>query len=122
VTSAKPAPVVRRALAAAIAVPAALVLSVALAGPAAAGTPATWPESDPVDFVSMILLFVGVPLLVFVVISALVLGPSLARGESLTPGGEEQEAQWIGGPRKTVDELAAPDAEDSKAGGAGGNW
>ena len=115
-------PVVRRALAAAFAVPAALALSVVLAGPAAAGTPETWPESEPVDFISMILLFVGVPLLVFVVVAALVLGPSLARGESITPGGAEQDSQWIGGPRKAAGELAAPDAEGSQAGGAGGRW
>ncbi|NYJ00455.1 ABC-type uncharacterized transport system permease subunit [Nocardioides thalensis] len=121
-TSARTSPVVRRALAAAIAVPAALALSVVLAGPAAAGTPAVWEESDPVDFVSAALLFAGVPLLVFVVVAALVLGPSLARGESLAPGGGEQDSQWLGGPRKAAGELAAPDAEGSQAGGAGGRW
>lgn len=121
-TSASPSPVVRRALAAAIAVPVALALTVVLAGPAAAGTPESWPESDQVDFVSMILLFVGVPLLVFVLVAALVLGPSLARGESISPGANEQESQWIGGPRKATGELAAPDAEGSQAGGAGGRW
>lgn len=121
-TSARTSPVVRRALAAAIAVPATVALSVLLAGPAAAGTPASWPEADSVDFISAVLLFVGVPLLVFVVIAALVLGPSLARGESLAPGGAEQDSQWIGGPRKAAGELAAPDSEGSQAGGAGGRW
>ena len=45
-----------------------------------------------------------------------------ARGESVRPGEQQLESQWLGGPRKSAGELAAPDGEDSKAGGAGGTW
>lgn len=115
--------VVSRVLAAATAVSAALVLPVLLAGPAAAGTPESWPAKPSIDILQVLLLFVGIPLLVFVVIAALVIGPSLARGESLAPGGgAEDDAQWLGGPRKSAGELAAPDSEGSQAGGAGGRW
>ncbi len=102
--------------------PAALVLSVVLAGPAAAGTPDTWPDKEPVDLLEAVLLLGGIPVLVFLLVAALVLAPSLARGESLTPGGSEPETQWLGGPRKAAGELAAPDSEGSQAGGAGGRW
>jgi hypothetical protein len=122
VTSASNRTVVRRVLAAATVVPAALVLSVLFAGPAAAGTPDVWPDAEPVDVVDTLLLFVGIPVLVFVLVVAMVLGPPLARGESLTPGGDEPETQWLGGPRKAAGELAAPDNEGSQAGGAGGSW
>ncbi|HWJ82119.1 MAG TPA: hypothetical protein VNS55_07775 [Nocardioides sp.] len=114
--------VVRRVLAAAGSVSVALALPVLLAGPAAAGTPESWPDKPPVDLLQVLLLFVGIPVLLLLVISALVLGPALARGESLSPGGSAEESQWLGGPRKAAGELADPDTEDSKAGGAGGTW
>lgn len=94
----------------------------ATAGPASADTPEGWPKEESIDFVHMILLFGGLPLLLFVVIVALVYGPPLARGESVRPGQQQLESQWLGGPRKAAGELAAPDGEDSKAGGAGGTW
>ncbi len=101
-------------------------VSVLCAGPAAADTPnpqgGDWPAEESVDLLQALLLLGGVPLLVFLVISALVLGPALARGESLAPGQHVAESQWLGGPRKATGELAAPDTEDSHAGGAGGRW
>lgn len=102
------------------------VAAVLVAGPAAADTPnpqgGDWPAEESVDLLQAILLLGGVPLLVFFVISALVLAPSLARGESLTPGSQNAEGQWLGGPRKAAGELAAPDTEGSQAGGSGGTW
>ncbi len=92
------------------------------AGPASADTPEGWPKEEPVDMLDALLLLGGVPLLVIVVVTAVILGPSLARGESLGGGAPEQDSQWLGGPRKSAGELAAPDSEDSKAGGAGGTW
>jgi hypothetical protein len=56
------------------------------------------------------------------VVIALVYAPALARGESITPGHQDRDPEWIGGPRKSPDELAAPDSEGSKAGGASGTW
>lgn len=92
------------------------------AGPASADTPEGWPDEPSIDVVEMLLLFVGVPLLVFVVVAALILAPALARGESISPGQKEPEPEWLGGPRKSAGELAAPDSAGSKAGGAGGGW
>jgi hypothetical protein len=94
----------------------------ASASPASADTPEGWPEEEPVDFVEMLLVLGGIPVLVFLAVVAMIYGPPLARGESVRPGGQELESQWLGGPRKSAGELAAPDTEDSKAGGAGGRW
>ena len=95
---------------------------IATAAPASADTPEGWPEEPSIDVVEMLLILGGIPLLVFLAVVALIYGPPLARGESVRPGGEQLESQWLGGPRKSAGELAAPDTEDSKAGGAGGRW
>ena len=68
------------------------------------------------------LLAVGIPLLLFVVIAVAVYVPALIRGERIAPGAPAVENQWLGGPRKTAGELAAPDTESSEAGGASGRW
>jgi hypothetical protein len=94
----------------------------ATAGPAAADTPEGWPEEESIDMLQMLLVLGGIPLLVFVVVVVMIFGPSLARGESLPGASTDREDQWLGGPRKKVGELAAPDSEGSKAGGAGGSW
>jgi hypothetical protein len=113
---------VRRLLAAASLAGLAVAALLATSSPASADTPVGWPEEQPIDKVHMLLILGGIPLLIFLVIGALVYGPALARGESVKPGGQPLESQWLGGPRKAAGELAAPDAEDSKAGGAGGTW
>lgn len=92
------------------------------AGPAAADTPENWPESEGVSIFGAVLLLGGVPLLVAAVIALLVYAPAVARGESLSPGPSEPKSQWLGGPRRSPEELAAPDGEESAAGGAGGTW
>lgn len=105
---------------------AALALLVVGAGAASADTPEPrpggWEPKPDVDPLHAIALLGGVPLLVFIVITLMYVGPALARGESLSVKGAEREDQWLGGPRKSPEELAAPDAADSKAGGAGGSW
>ncbi|QYJ04328.1 hypothetical protein KUV85_01220 [Nocardioides panacisoli] len=103
-----------------VALAAGLVVLTAL--PAAADVPETWPEPDAVGILGAVLLFVAIPVLVFVVTTLAVYAPSIARGESLTPGPPEPRRQWLGGPRRSPEELAAPDDEDSAAGGAGGSW
>ena len=97
------------------------VASLALATPASADVPESWP-SESIDTLEAILLLAGVPLLLFVVISFLVYAPSIIRGERITPGQPVTENQWLGGPRKGTGELAAPDTADSQAGGASGRW
>lgn len=114
--------VIRRVLATSVALLGLGIAAVAGAGTAAADTPATWPQEEPVELWHALLLIGGIPVLVFLVFAAITLGPSLARGESLAPSTEEQEDQWLGGPRKAAGELAAPDTEGSQAGGAGGSW
>ncbi|MCL2541087.1 MAG: hypothetical protein FWE71_01340 [Nocardioidaceae bacterium] len=102
--------------------------ALALAGGAAsADTPIPgggWETKPQVNDLQAILLFVGIPILVLLVVSAMILGPALARGEAILPkkGDEEPEGQWLGGPRKSAGELADPDSEGSAAGGAGGTW
>jgi hypothetical protein len=109
----------------------ALVLAAApayalLAAPAHADVPEGWggqTEHLSLDTLHALGLFVGAPLLLFVLIALAVFLPAMVRGEKLLPdhsaGGE---GQWIGGPRQGVAELPAPDGEDSRAGGASGRW
>ncbi|GAB2986916.1 hypothetical protein [Nocardioides montaniterrae] len=102
------------------------VAFVAAGGSASADTPVPgggWEAKPPVNDAHAYLLFVGIPVLVLLVISALVFAPAIVRGESIRPGSTPApEGQWIGGPRKAAGELAEPDTADSAAGGAGGTW
>ncbi|MEQ6901273.1 hypothetical protein [Nocardioides sp. YIM 152588] len=96
------------------------------AGPASADTPqplpGSWEPKPEIDHLEVWLLFIGIPVLGFLIVSAIFIAPALARGESINPAKRASETQWIGGPRKEAGELAAPDGEDSAAGGAGGSW
>ena len=91
-------------------------------GPAGADVPEGWSNPSDVDPVEAVLLLVGVPLLLFLVITALVVIPGVIKGERFTPGGQATEDQWFGGPSKGTAALPAPDNEESKAGGASGRW
>lgn len=105
------------------AVPVGVVASAVLvAGPARANVPEGWSDPEPVDTLEALALLAGVPLLLFLLIALAVYLPSLAsRGaEARTTGTPERE--WFGGPRTSIDELAAPDGSDSKAGGASVRW
>lgn len=96
-------------------------LLVALAAaPAHADMPEGWAESTDVDGQEALLLLVGVPLLMFVVISVLVVLPALIRGERVLPDHGAADAEWIGGPRQGTDAL--PAAEETRSGGASGSW
>ena len=97
-------------------------LVVAAAGPAGADVPEGWSDPAPVSPLHAVLLLVGVPLLLFVLITIAVVVPGLVRGERFTPGGQATEDQWFGGPRKGTAELPAPDTEESNAGGASARW
>jgi hypothetical protein len=94
--------------------------SVLFAGPANAAVPEDWSNPDEVDNLHALLLLGGVPLLLFVLIALAVYLPSFAKAVVTPEPGAGNE--WIGGPRRTVDELAGPDSEASKAGGASGRW
>lgn len=117
---------VRRLFAVCTLVVAAVALMVVGAGAASADTPLPrpdgWEPKPDIDLLHAFALLGGVPLLVFILITLLYVGPALARGESLSVKGGEAQDQWLGGPGKGPEELAAPDAADSSAGGAGGSW
>jgi len=100
----------------------AAVAFLTLAGPAQADVPVGWAAPYHVDRLHTVLVFVGIPVLMFVVIAVLVYIPSLIRGERMTPGAPAVEDHWFGGPRKGTSELPGPDTEESKAGGASGRW
>ena len=97
-------------------------LVVAAGSPARADVPERWSDPDPVDAWEAVGLLVGIPVLLFVVITLLVIVPGIAKGERFTPGGQATEDQWFGGPRQGTAELPAPDSPDSAAGGASARW
>ena len=94
--------------------------TVLLAGSASAAVPDGWSNPEEVDNLEALLLLGGVPLLLTVVIALAVYLPSFAKSVATPEPGADNE--WIGGPRRSVDELAGPDSEASKAGGASGRW
>lgn len=100
----------------------ALVAGAVLAAPASADVPEGWPEAPSIDILTMLGLFVGLPVLMAVVLVAFMYVPPVVRGESIKPGAGPVTDQWLGGPRRSAGELAAPDGEQSRAGGASGRW
>lgn len=97
-------------------------LVVAAGGPAGADVPEGWSDPAAVDPWHALLVLAGIPLLMFLVITLLVVIPGVVKGERFTPGGQATEDQWFGGPSKGTAELPAPDNEESKAGGASARW
>jgi hypothetical protein len=101
---------------------AAAVTVVGVAGPASAEVPDGWADPYEVSALHAVLVLFGIPLLLFVGITLLVYLPSLVRGERVAPGSATAHDQWFGGPRRGTSELAGPDTDESKAGGASGRW
>ena len=93
-----------------------------LAAPAHADVPEGWAQVYDIDDLEALALLVGAPLLLFVLIAVAVYLPAMVRGERLLPDHSAGEGVWIGGPRQGVAELPAADNEDSRAGGASGQW
>ncbi len=96
-----------------------------LTTPVRADVPEGWggqTEHRSLDFLHALGLYLGAPLLLFVLIALAVYIPAMVRGEKLLPDHSAGEAQWIGGPRQGIAELPAADGEDSRAGGASGSW
>ncbi|MGH3473002.1 MAG: aa3-type cytochrome oxidase subunit CtaJ [Nocardioidaceae bacterium] len=103
-----------------------------------ADTPLTWPNPAPMSTLHAVLFFVGIPLLAVIVISLLVVAPSLAKGPRYRPGQHwGAEPEWFGGPeeldrkvaeqkalttgRSSAAETGQPDP-DSDTGGASVTW
>jgi hypothetical protein len=94
----------------------------ALAAVVPLDVPVGWSNPSDVNRVHSLLIFVGIPLLLFILITLAVYAPALARGERVAPGQPPVENQWLGGPRTGTAELKGPESEDSEAGGASGRW
>jgi hypothetical protein len=60
-----------------------------------ADTPQNWPDPPPMSTLHALLLFGGVPLLVIIVITLLVMAPSLAKGPRYRP-----DQEWDAGPEQ----------------------
>ena len=97
-------------------------LALAFSGPASADVPEGWAQPYHVNTWHTLLVLVGIPLLIILVITALVVIPGIRKGERFTPGGALTEDQWFGGPRSGTAELPAPDDDQSQAGGASARW
>jgi hypothetical protein len=74
-----------------------------------------------------LLLFIGVPLAVFVFIAALTFGPGVMRRPRYRPGYQDWAFRpvWIGGPDDPDGALTAASPEkviDVRGGGAGASW
>lgn len=112
----------RRAVAAGLGALALLAGSLVIPATAGADQPEFWPDTEHVGVWELLLVLFGFPLLAAVVIFFFVYGASLARGERISGGAATTESEWLGGPRRTEGELAAPDNDESQAGGASGRW
>ncbi|WP_370249838.1 hypothetical protein [Nocardioides sp.] len=113
----------RRVAALVATLPALVVVGLLTAQPASASSlPEGWETQEGVSPAYAFGIVLGIPLLLALVIAVLVYAPAVARGESVRPGAQQPEPQWLGGPRREINELAAPDSEGSAAGGASGSW
>lgn len=105
----------------------AVVVTVATTGllltgsPALADVPERWSNPEDVNTLDALGIIVGAPLLLALVITFLVMLPSLAHGNKRAPGAHSAD-EWFGGPRKGTAERADPDNAESQAGGARARW
>ncbi|MEU4454638.1 hypothetical protein AB0F44_25120 [Nocardioides sp. NPDC023903] len=70
---------------------AAVVASVATAGPASAEVPNGWPVAEDMTASGLLLLILLIPVILMVIISLLVLLPGVFRGEGLLPKAHKDE-------------------------------
>jgi hypothetical protein len=121
VTKNMPSTAVRRGLRGLALLPSVMALTVA--GPAFAEPPATWEEAENPSVVSALLLIIGVPALLFLVITVLASLPSMIGGQKGDAAlAFRDNPEWFGGPRQGV-EVAPEDAGDSQGrGGTSAHW
>lgn len=98
-----------------------LVLVLGAPATASATAPVGWDGAPPVSLLEALLLFGGVPLGLFLLITFLTVAPGLARGDR--SGGVDRWAtpQWFNGPRagESVEGTAGPRALGGSAGTGG---
>ena len=97
-----------------------IAVPVLLAGPASAAVPEGWSDPEAVDPFHTLLVLVGLPVLLFVVITAAVVLPAVVRGERIVPGAPDADNQWFGGPR--TDHELESGTTSGETGGASGRW
>ena len=98
----------------------ALLVPVLAAGPASANVPVGWGDPvPPIDDLEAILIFVGIPVLLFVLIAAAVYVPAVVRGERISPN-PQADSEWFGGPRS--DHALESGASSEGTGGASARW
>ncbi|MDH2415057.1 hypothetical protein [Nocardioides sp. CER19] len=90
------------------------------AGPASADVPEGWAPDTHMSWGHLLVLILAIPVGLAIIISLLAALPGLVKGEGITGG--HAGGQWLGGPRQGTSELAGPDSEESKAGGASARW
>ena len=116
-----PVPLRRAARAAALLGPALLV--VATTAPASAATPVSWPEAEnPLSTLEQLLLLVGAPLALLIVITLLVMAPSVAKGSTY-----RSHVPWYAEPmefgtRPGTEPHVGTSIESTTGGGAGVRW
>ncbi|WP_028659633.1 hypothetical protein [Nocardioides insulae] len=81
-----------------------LVLVAALAAPASADVPEGWSNPDEMSWLALLGIVLGLPILIALVISAIVMVPSLLRGEGFRV--DTESVTWVGGPSSGTAELA----------------
>ncbi|MBM7789503.1 hypothetical protein [Tenggerimyces flavus] len=102
---------------------AATAATLAVPGIAAAETPSSWTENGPMPWVEVIGIYVGIPVGLFLLISVLVIAPSLVRGSGYRPGGSWYSEPLSFGPEsKPVTAEAETAAAAKRRGGAGASW
>jgi hypothetical protein len=91
-----------------------LALVAVTVAPAAADVPEGWSDPAEMSWLHLLALVAGIPTLMGVVITAVVLIPSLVRGEGLPTGKTHDD--WVGGPQQGTAELR--EADHAGTGGA----
>jgi hypothetical protein len=115
--------VVRRMARIIAVIPAVLVL--VASGAAMAEPPENWEVAPTVGALDALLVIVGLPLLLFALITLLVYVPSMVRGEKYTPGlAWRNQSEWFGGPQKGVEavDTTAPPTAGTQKGGVSARW
>jgi hypothetical protein len=132
VTHEPPNPAVRRTARVLALVPAIIVTTAA--GAAWASPPDSWENTPNVSPLHVLLLLAIIPLGLFVLITLLVMLPSMKQGGSYSPSTVWRgEPQWFGGPTSGLDGVDRGDRGDGPAsagssttgsehGGASGRW
>ncbi|MGH3356478.1 MAG: hypothetical protein ACRDOJ_11320 [Nocardioidaceae bacterium] len=100
-----------------------------VAQPALAATPVTWTDPAPMSLLTALLIFGGMPLALGLVISLLVVAPSLVRGDQTQHGVTSwTEPEWFGGSGDAVPagrhaaRAELESSESEQAGGASARW